>query len=486
MIGTLLLNRYKLLEKIGEGGMGIVYKAKCTLLNRFVAVKILKSELSDDEDFITRFKREANSIASLSHTNIVNVYDVGSENNINFIVMEHINGKTLKQIIKENGRLNSLNTVNIALQISKALQYAHKNNIIHRDIKPDNILITEDNIVKLTDFGIAKVADAETITNSNKIIGSVHYFSPEQAQGKLVDCRTDIYALGVVMYELITGQVPFNGETSISVAIMHLQEIVIPPNKVITDTPENINTIILKALEKEPINRFQTAKELTEILKALKENSNLEVNFNDGSISAATVMMMNPDATLYDAQIDSTVVMNKETISETIIIKNDKENLSNNNGISKNKKIILTIVLIILAIIIGILGKYLSNGSSEDADQKVIIAETTVPEKNAALPKIEEKKLVPLLIGKTQELAENAIADNGFLLGNITTEYSDNFSKGLVIRQSPGADTSYGKNEKIDLVISQGQKVTQVVPETKGNGNGKDKAEKSKKSKNNK
>ena len=486
MTGTLLLNRYKLLEKIGEGGMGIVYKAKCTLLNRLVAVKILKTELSDNKDFINRFKREANSIASLSHTNIVNVYDVGSEKNINFIVMEYINGKTLKQVIKENVRLKSFNTVNISLQIAKALEYAHKNNIIHRDIKPDNILVTEDNIVKLTDFGIAKVADAETLTNSNKIIGSVHYFSPEQAKGNFVDCRTDIYALGIVMYELITGQVPFNGENSISVAIMHVQKIVIPPNKVITDIPLNINAIILKALEKEPINRFQTAKELTEVLKAIEANPNLEVNFND----ATTVLMPKQDVTLCDTQIDSTVVLNKDAIPETIIIKNDRENLSNNNGISKNKKILLTIGLLILTIIIGVLSTYLSKESSVDAGKKVTSVEASVPEKTPTLPKAEEKKLVPSLIGKTQEVAESTIVDNGFLLGNMTTEYSDNISKGLVIRQSPEVDTSYEKNEKIDLVISQGQKVTQVLPQTKGNGNnngnGKDKEDKYKKSKNNK
>ena len=485
MIGTLLLNRYKLLEKIGEGGMGVVYKAKCTLLNRFVAVKILKAELSKDVDFITRFKKEANSIASLSHANIVNVYDVGSQNNINFIVMEYINGKTLKQVIKDNVRLNSLNTINIALKIAKALEYAHKNNIIHRDIKPDNILITEDNIVKLTDFGIAKIADAETLTNSNKIIGSVHYFSPEQAKGKFVDCRTDIYALGVVMYEMITGQLPFNGENSISVAIMHVQEPVIPPNKVITDIPENINTIILKALEKKTINRFQTAKELTQVLNAIKENPNLEVNFNDESTCAKTVFMTQQDVTLFDTQIDSTAVLNKESISETIIIKNDRENFSNNNDIRKNKKILLTIGLIILSIIIGTIGNYLSKEPSADANKKVTTSENAVPDKNATLPKVEEKKLVPSLIGKTQEIAESAMVDSGFSLGNITAEYSDHISKGLVISQSPEVDTSY---EKIDLVISQGQKVTQVLPQTKGNGNGngKDKEDKYKKSKNNK
>ncbi|SFC48501.1 Stk1 family PASTA domain-containing Ser/Thr kinase [Clostridium uliginosum] len=472
MIGTLLLNRYELLEKIGEGGMGIVYKAKCTLLNRFVAVKILKAELSDSEDFITRFKREANSIATLSHPNIVNVYDVGSENNINFIVMEYINGKTLKQIIKENVRLSSLNTLDIAFQIANVLQYTHKNNIIHRDIKPDNILITENNIVKLTDFGIAKVADSVTVTNSNMIIGSVHYFSPEQAKGKFVDCRTDIYSLGIVMYEMVTGRVPFNGETSISVAMMHIQEPIIPPKEVIADIPANINAVILKALEKEPINRFQTVKELTDILNAINDNFNLEVNFKNRSIDATTVMMPEPDVILSDTINHSTVVMNQETFPETLIIKNHREKLDKTNATNKNKKIMLTIGFIILAMIICISWKYFSKVPSTETNTAT--AETTVPKESVTLP-ADEKKLVPSLIGKTQDVAENTIISNGFLLGNITIEYSNTIPNGLIIAQSPAADSYYAKNGKIDLVISQGQKVTQVAPQTRGNGNGKDK-----------
>lgn len=493
MIGTLLLNRYELLEKIGEGGMGIVYKAKCTLLNRFVAVKILKAELSDYEDFIARFIREANSIASLSHPNIVNIHDAGSENNINFIVMEYVNGKTLRQVIKENVRLSSLNTLDIALQIAKALECAHKNNIIHRDIKPDNILITEDNIVKLTDFGIAKVADSVTITNSNNIIGSVHYFSPEQAKGKFVDFRTDIYSLGIVMYEMLTGRVPYNAESSISVAVMHIQEPVIPPKEVIADTPENINAVILKALEKEPINRFQTAKELMEILNTIKENFNLKVNFNNRSIDATTIIMKEPDAGLSHTTNDFTVVMNQETILETIIIEKDENRLSKHNSMSKNKKMILTIGLIILAIIICISAKYLST------NKEVTIAENTVPkvsvistpdEKNPVseanvISTPNEKNPVPSIIGKTQDIAENTIINNGFLVGNITNDYSDTIPKGLIISQSPTVNTSYEKNGKIDLVISQGQKVTQVVPQTNGNGNGKGN-QKDKKVKNNK
>lgn len=459
MIGTLLLNRYELLEKIGEGGMGIVYKAKCTLLNRFVAIKILKAELSNYEDFLDRFKREANSIASLSHPNIVNIHDIGSEGNINFIIMEYVNGKTLKQVIKENVRLSPLETLEMALQIAKGLEYAHRNNIIHRDIKPDNILITDDNTVKLTDFGIAKVADSVTITNSNKIIGSVHYFSPEQAKGRFVDYRTDIYALGIVMYEMITGQVPFNSELSISIAMMHIQEPVIPPKEVITDIPENINVIILRALEKEPINRFQTAKDIFEVLNAVKSNSNFEVNFNSKPIDdATTIIMMKPDVTLFDTQINSTVVMNKEEIKETIVLKNDIRKLSQNNSGNKNKKILLTIGLIILAGIIGIWGKYLFKVPSIDTTA----AKTMGAQESIKLPK-EEKTLVPSLIGKTQADAENIIKNSEFLLGNITNEYSNSVPKGSIIRQSPSTDISYEKNGKIDLVVSQGQKVSQVI-----------------------
>lgn len=501
MIGTLLLNRYELLEKIGEGGMGIVYKAKCTLLNRFVAVKILKSELSNHEDFISRFKREANSIASLSHPNIVNIHDVGIENNINFIVMEYVNGKTLKQIIKETVRLSTLNTLAISTQIAKALEYAHKNNIVHRDIKPDNILITEDNIVKLTDFGIAKVTDSVTITNSNNIIGSVHYFSPEQAKGKFVDCRADIYALGIVMYEMITGQVPFNSDNSISVVMMHIQEPVIPPKEVIVDIPENINKVILKALEKEPINRFQTANEIIEVLNAINENLNLQVSFNNKSIDDATVIMIKPDTVSSNTIIDSTVVLNQETIPETIVLKNDSGRISTDTSANKNKKIILTIGIIVLAIFSGLLWKILHKGTS--ADVKTTTSETAILEESVKSVE-DDKKLVPSLIGNTQDIAVSTITNNGFVLGNITNEYSDTIPKGSVISQSPSVDTYYEKNGKIDLVISQGQKISPVViqinedndddddddekdneknteKETNGKAKGKDKKEKNNK-----
>jgi len=454
MIGTLLLNRYELLEKIGEGGMGIVYKAKCHLLNRFVAVKILKSEFSKEEDFVARFKREATSAASLSHPNIVNVHDVGEENHINFIVMEYINGKTLKQVIKENIRLGSGKTLEIVLQIAKALECAHENNIIHRDIKPDNILITENNIVKVTDFGIAKVADSGTTTNFNIVMGSAHYFSPEQAKGRAVDYRTDIYSLGIVMYEMVTGRVPYNAESSISVAMMHIREAIIPPKEIFDDIPENINRAILKAVEKEPINRYQTAKEMAGVLNTIKEDFGLKVNLNNELQDATEVM----EPVVVSDTNDFTTVMSQVDIKSPKIKKAKKVG---KKDFSKNKKIMIIIGSIILVLIIGAFGKYISKGS--DTDTPAILAETTASEG------INENNLVPPLIGSTQEIAEQTIINNGFLLGNVSSKFSDSVVKGEVINQLPVADTTYEAGGKIDLVISLGQKPAQVaVPQLIG------------------
>ena len=272
MTGTILGNRYELLQKIGEGGMAEVYKAKCHLLNRFVAVKVLKSQYSDDIEFVNKFKQEASSAASLSHNNIVGIYDIGSENNINYIVMEYIDGKTLKQIINENGSLGFNASIDIAIQIAKALECAHNNNIIHRDVKPHNILVTRDGNIKVTDFGIAKATSSVTITNSDKIIGSAHYISPEQAKGRFVDCKTDIYSLGIILYEMVTGKVPYDGESPVSVALKHVQEELVPPIKVNPNIPESLNKLILKAVEKEPYKRYQSAHDMIIDLNKVKQN----------------------------------------------------------------------------------------------------------------------------------------------------------------------------------------------------------------------
>ncbi|MDD2494672.1 MAG: protein kinase, partial [Tissierellia bacterium] len=219
MIGKVLGNRYEIVEKVGGGGMSVVYKAKCNVLNRYVAIKVLRHELTSDPDFVEKFKQESLSAASLTHPNIVNIYDTGIEDDIYYIVMEYVKGETLKDYIKRKGSLTEQETINIARQIAEALKHAHSNKIVHRDIKPHNILLTEEGIVKVADFGIARASSSSTINNTSNVIGSVHYFSPEQARGGYVDEKSDIYSLGIVMYEMITGVVPFDADNHITVAM---------------------------------------------------------------------------------------------------------------------------------------------------------------------------------------------------------------------------------------------------------------------------
>ncbi|MEG0134306.1 MAG: protein kinase, partial [Clostridium sp.] len=240
MKGIVLGSRYELLEKIGEGGMAEVYKARCNKLNRFVAVKILRKQFANNEEISQKFKKEATAIANLSDTNIVNILDVGTQDDIDYIVMELVNGKTLKEFINFNGSLGYITAIKIALQIAKALDCAHKNNIIHRDIKPQNILITESGDVKVTDFGIAKSTDSSTITNTTSIIGSAHYLSPEQAKGTYVDCRADIYSFGIVLYEMVTGRLPFDGDSPVTVALKHLQENPVAPKEINSSIPDSL------------------------------------------------------------------------------------------------------------------------------------------------------------------------------------------------------------------------------------------------------
>lgn len=272
LVGKVIGNRYEMLEKIGEGGMATVYKARCNILKRYVAVKVLREEFTTDEEFIRRFNTEAQAAASLTHPNIVSIFDVGHEDNVYYIVMELVQGKTLKEIINEDGVLPWKWSVNIAIQVASALETAHKNNIVHRDIKPHNIIITEDGIAKVTDFGIAKAVSNSTITAFGTTIGSVHYFSPEHARGGYTDAKSDIYSLGVVMYEMLTGRVPFDADTPVSIALKHMQEKPVEPMKLNPSIPFAINKIIMKAMEKEPSLRYQNAAEmLKDLSMALKD-----------------------------------------------------------------------------------------------------------------------------------------------------------------------------------------------------------------------
>lgn len=267
-IGSFLSDRYEILSKVGAGGMSDVYKAKDHILSRFVAIKVLKQEFSEDSSFVTKFRAEAQSAAGLEHPNIVNIYDVGSENGLYYIVMEYVEGITLKTYIEKKGQLSFKESASIAIQVARGIEAAHNKNIIHRDIKPQNIVISTDGKVKVTDFGIAKATSSNTI--SSDVMGSVHYASPEQARNGFVDGRSDIYSLGIVMFEMVTGRVPFDGDTTVAVALQHLQEEIARPSIYAPDLPISFEKIILKCTQKTPDRRYQTIEELlTDIRRSL-------------------------------------------------------------------------------------------------------------------------------------------------------------------------------------------------------------------------
>ncbi len=317
MIGKVLGNRYEIVEKIGGGGMSVVYKAKCNVLNRYVSIKILRSELISDDDFVEKFKQESLSAASLNHPNIVNIYDTGIEDNIYYIVMEYVKGQTLKEYISKKGNLSEDEALKISIQVAEGLKHAHANNVIHRDIKPQNIMITEEGIAKVADFGIARAASTSTIINTSNVIGSVHYFSPEQARGGYTDAKSDIYSLGVVMYEMLTGVVPYNADNHISVAMMHIQEEIVPPSKKLSyiTVSEGFEEIVLKCMEKRQSYRYQNCTDLLSDLKKLKPGAaNDVINSN------------------YLSEIDSpTIVIPKIEVSSSTKNSDKKDNVGNEN-----------------------------------------------------------------------------------------------------------------------------------------------------------
>ena len=290
MEGRILGNRYELLEKIGEGGMAVVYKAKCRLLNRYVAVKILKSEYVNDQDLVQRFQIEAQAAASLSNINIVSIYDVGHEGDLHYIVMEYVDGETLKDYIARKHILNWEEALAISAQICSAIEHAHKNKIIHRDIKPHNILLSKSGVVKVTDFGIARATSTATMTMAGKTMGSVHYFSPEQARGGFVDEKSDLYSLGIVMYEMLVGKVPFDAQSPVAVALKHIQEDAKEPISENPNIPVGVNSLVMKAINKQQSCRYQSATDFIVDINRVLRDPTIVIDYSKDGIDKTIIM----------------------------------------------------------------------------------------------------------------------------------------------------------------------------------------------------
>lgn len=505
---TILGNRYEIIRKIGDGGMAFVYEAKDKLLNRTVAVKVLRPEFVDDEEFLKKFKREAEAVASLSHPNIVNVYDVGEEGKVHYIVMEYIDGQNLKDIIKNEGTLDEYTALDITKQIAMALSVAHKKGIVHRDIKPHNILISnEGRIVKVADFGIAKAVSNSTMTNIGSIIGSVHYFSPEQAKGNSVNATADLYSLGIVLYEMIIGRVPFRGDSPISIALQHINEDVEFTSEEKINIPQSVRTIIKKLTEKSSENRYQSAEELIEDIDYVEKNIDLDFikeydNFATKKIDVDKNLDLKEDDKGILEEAPKIVSKPKKEKSKK---KNKKPIKEDSPKVRKRLKIIaviLSIILIAQGIFIfkfvsGLLG---GNGTQEQVTilpdfkgkdleyvnkelerlgLKILVKseysdtvekDYVISQSPAAGMEVSEgdsisivlssgpkQNQVPNIVGLSLLDAERVLEQNNLKLGNIRYEYSDSYKKDVVITQTPSSGSGYvSEGNKVDVIVSKG------------------------------
>ena len=481
MASRILSGRYELLEKIGDGGMAVIYKGKDKLLNRFIAVKILRPEFTKDATFVENFKRESQAAAGLSHPNIVGVYDVGREGNINYIVMELIEGDTLNKIIEKEAPMDYRKVIDISKQVASALRIAHKNKIIHRDVKPHNIMVTNDGVVKLADFGIARAVNDATLSTGSKIVGSVHYFSPEQARGNYVDERSDIYSLGIVMYEMLTGKVPFDGDNPVTVALKHINEEIVPPRELEPSIPPALERIVMKATSKFQTNRYANADELIQDLD---------------NVSFVTAIAP-------DSIFESTTVVEKRNKRKQDLEKDIEQVVEARERDRKKKRRKRIAIITIIAILLGAsgggyyawkMGAFSSTKAAPDLMDKTYeeaasIAESEgfkvkrgndiysseyaegricmqEPEPGVEMPKEgtitvnvskgNKEGLVPSVLGMQQEDVDAYLQSYGYALGNVKTTTSPE-KEGMVLEQSPVAGSTLDKESTVDIVVSDGK-----------------------------
>lgn len=458
-IGMMIGDRYEILEKIGTGGMSDVYKAKCHKLNRFVAVKVLKQEFSENENFVSKFRVEAQAAAGLMHPNIVNVYDVGEENGIYYIVMELVEGITLKKYIEKKARLSYKEAVSIAIQVSMGIEAAHNNHIIHRDIKPQNIIISKEGKVKVTDFGIAKAATSNTITSN--VMGSVHYTSPEQARGGYSDEKSDIYSLGITMFEMLTGRVPFNGETTVAIAIKHIQEELPSPKEFVPEIPTSVEQIVLKCCQKSPDRRYQSMGELIEDLKQslLYPDDDFVVR-NDPDEEAAPRYITDRDIAQIKRQTDR-----RDSMEEAMRLKSDTGSLEEEypeedyeedyNPKVERVTTILTVVagLVICCIIIFFVGKItgmfgMGSGKESRSSEESSEAQTDTVEMIA-------------VAGMSAAEAQNQLKKLG-LVTELSYVESEAYEQNIVISSDITPGTRIPTGTTVTLTVSSGKEGREV------------------------
>ena len=493
--GTFLQDRYEILEQIGSGGMSVVYKAKCHKLNRLVAIKVLKEEFCNDSNFVSKFKMEAQSAAGLSHPNIVSVYDVIDEGKLHYIVMELIEGITLKSYIQKKGRLEVKETIGIAIQVAQGIAAAHEQHIIHRDIKPQNMIISKDGKVKVADFGIARAVSAQTMTSS--AMGSVHYISPEQARGGFSDERSDIYSLGVTMYEMVTGRVPFEGDNTVAIALAHLEDVVVPPSVYNPEIPVSLERIILRCVEKKPERRYRSAQDvITDLRAALirpSEAGSSPVDVEERALNGETVQISSEQLSQIkqfhrperlEPERKENYEREAKAAWEAYREENDPETPEPERGrrpqrpaemskapakrrsreeeedranphierILAGAGIVAAIVVVaVLIVVFSKLGAFFRAGSGMLGNSQT---ESSQAETGELILKDTEVSM-PSVLGLSEDMAESTLKENSLTMKR-TYEYFDDVEKGHIAKQDPKAGTVVLKGGQVNVVISNG------------------------------
>ena len=463
--GVYIADRYEIVGKVGAGGMADVYKAKDHTLGRFVGIKVLKQEFSEDMNFVTKFRTEAQSAAGLEHPHIVNIYDVGSENAMYYIVMEYVEGITLKTYIEKKGQLSFKEAVSIAIQVGRGIEAAHNKHIVHRDIKPQNIIISTEGKVKVTDFGIARATNNNTI--NSEVMGSVHYASPEQARNGFVDGKSDIYSLGIVMYEMVTGRVPFDGESAVAIAIQHLQEEMVNPSAYAPDLPVSLEKIILKCTQKSPDRRYATISDLLmDLKKAL-------ISPDEDFVVLVPIGHQEKTRVMKQEEVESIKQQTRDIYYEEAAQDEDQEpededdEDEDDEGFLNPKMekavtimgIVAAVIIVVIIVYIGgsFLGLFRFGAKKDDAKAPDKVQSQDQEDEDDKVGKKDQETVEMIeLRGKTYEEAMNALNTIGLGIRRAGEESSDQYEQGQIVSQSKEAGSEVEKNTTIDVTISSG------------------------------